>query len=369
MDGYKPKVTLKERMEEACRKGEVTAEFQKALNAATPGNIHEAFHQIVRTLSGRHETANNSPYAYDKELAREGIDKTQPVFDYFIQSGKIDVAAPNVADALWIAAARGANPVIEAILDLGVDVNAKHGVLEDCALQVAAWGGQVETVRLLLARRANVHQVDDSGKTALFKAVEHKGEAGVKVAEMLIEAGADVNQRETSFGGRPPFGGDTPLFDAAEANNIPAMELLLKHGAKLDAQNGKGDTVLHACADDVGVEAETVKWLLRHGANPELENDWGETPQQIVEKRQRRAAEQSAGKRSSRSDALNEYDLSDKEKIALFSAGTGARKASSFIDERRREVRAELVPSRAEELSFAERANAERRKQNETQLF
>lgn len=76
------------------------------------------------------------------------------------------------------------------------------------------------------------------------------------MAKALIEAGSDVHQ-----------GGDAPLMRAAcSSDRIPMMELLVAHGADVNAAwHGHYPIIFAACED---LNPETLRWLLEHGADP-----------------------------------------------------------------------------------------------------
>jgi ankyrin repeat protein len=76
------------------------------------------------------------------------------------------------------------------------------------------------------------------------------------MATWLIEHGSDVHQ-----------GGDGPLMRAAlNAYRIPMMELLVSHGADVNALWHEHFPIIFAPCESVDPEA--LKWLLDHGANP-----------------------------------------------------------------------------------------------------
>jgi ankyrin repeat protein len=87
---------------------------------------------------------------------------------------------------------------------------------------------------------------------------EPPGPVRLAMAKWMIENGSDVHQ-----------GGDGPLMRAAlRADRIPMMELLVSCGANVNAQwNGDFPIVFAACE---GLAPEAVKWLLDHGANPNV---------------------------------------------------------------------------------------------------
>jgi len=76
------------------------------------------------------------------------------------------------------------------------------------------------------------------------------------IAKWMFENGSDVHQ-----------GGDGPLMRAALfGHRIPMMELLLAHGADVNAEwNGYFPIIFAPCET---VEPAPIKWLLEHGANP-----------------------------------------------------------------------------------------------------
>jgi ankyrin repeat protein len=78
----------------------------------------------------------------------------------------------------------------------------------------------------------------------------------LQIAQWMIENGSDVHQ-----------GGDGPLMRAAlKGERISMMELLLRHGANVNAEwHGYFPIIFAACET---VDATALKWLLDHGANP-----------------------------------------------------------------------------------------------------
>ena len=90
---------------------------------------------------------------------------------------------------------------------------------------------------------------------------------------ILVARGARVNERK-------PSGGSTPLSDAALNGQAEAFKLLLRRGARIDRTNEDGNTPLHLAA--FMCEFEIAQLLLEKGASPSVKNDRGETPIDIV---------------------------------------------------------------------------------------
>ena len=76
------------------------------------------------------------------------------------------------------------------------------------------------------------------------------------IARWMIEHGSDVHQ-----------GGDGPLMRAAlNGYRIPMMELLVSHGADVNARwHGHFPVIFAPCES---LDPDALRWLLEHGANP-----------------------------------------------------------------------------------------------------
>jgi uncharacterized protein len=152
-------------------------------------------------------------------------------------------------------------------------------------LYEAAVYGDEEAVRKILADDPEaVREVDEFGFTALHGVA---GEHHFGIAQLLIDHGADVNAANDE--GITPLHlaawpemvevlarngaevnarareGDTPLpIQAAEPESEAVMEALLRSGADVNARNRSGATALEIAKDRE--EPEKVALLTRHGA-------------------------------------------------------------------------------------------------------
>jgi ankyrin repeat protein len=95
------------------------------------------------------------------------------------------------------------------------------------ALHVAAEHGNVELVRLLAARGADVNARDAYGMTPVYIAVK---DGGAAVIALLAERGANVNLRVGDSG-------ETALLAAVRYGRTPVFEALLARGADLNARS------------------------------------------------------------------------------------------------------------------------------------
>lgn len=134
---------------------------------------------------------------------------------------------------LWFDAARmGRDDVIPALLAAGVDIEVTDAK-GYTGLVLASYNGQQSTTALLLEHGAAVDGAHDAqGNTALM-GVCFKGY--VPIAQTLIDAGADVNRRNSV--------GQTALMMAALFNQGEIIDLLLENGADAGITDAAGNTV------------------------------------------------------------------------------------------------------------------------------
>ena len=95
-------------------------------------------------------------------------------------------------------------------------------------------GASAADIAAELANGADIHRRTKDGSGALHIAVYYQ--ARPDAIEALIQAGLDVNDLSDD--------GTTPLHDAASKGHIAAIEILLAHGAHLDASRPDGATAL-----------------------------------------------------------------------------------------------------------------------------
>jgi len=124
------------------------------------------------------------------------------------------------------------------------------------ALHLAAAGGHLKALKLLIEAGADVNAKDDEGSTPLHQAVATNQYECVK--ELAKADGIDLEARDATLA--------TPLAVAATLNLVPIVKLLISKRAQLDAGDERDFTPLHhACAYGY---IETVQILLTAGANP-----------------------------------------------------------------------------------------------------
>ena len=162
---------------------------------------------------------------------------------------------PGALTPLLFAARENCLACLPVLLEAGADLNATtpDGI---SAAVLALINGHFDVAAALVEAGIDPNLADYTGRTALYAAIDFNTMVksnrpapkvienrltGLDVARLLIEHGADVNaQLERGAPYRAKLdrgndtmlgGGTTPLLRAAKAGDLPAMKLLLAHGA------------------------------------------------------------------------------------------------------------------------------------------
>lgn len=247
--------------------------------------------------------------------------------DRLIKAGKLNVNAyvVNHQSALAVSAAYGYIDVMKCLIENGADVNLQNeGDLGYTPIEEAARAGQVEAIKLLLennaqidkgntidtnaligacisaekealelllAHKADINHVDNSGQTALHYLCRFATQWGswtltetidgvtkelenprfkqhTAIFNILLNNGADVN-KFTNYG-------LTPLHWAADSDTHSFIAPLIRKGAKVNVQNSRGYSPLHAAAEKGNLLS--CKELIENGADIDIVDNDGFTP-------------------------------------------------------------------------------------------
>jgi ankyrin repeat protein len=164
-------------------------------------------------------------------------------------SGPAHAAAPLVDAAM-----NGDQEAVRALIRETVDINATQpdGMT---ALHWAVHRDDLDTADLLLRAGADFRAANRAGATPMYLATVNGSAAMI---ERLLEAGEDPNAVLTSEA-------ETVLMLTAHTGNPEAVEVLLDHGADVNAKQVRGQTaVMWAAAEG---HAEVIEVLAAHGAD------------------------------------------------------------------------------------------------------
>jgi ankyrin repeat protein len=199
---------------------------------------------------------------------------------------RVDVSNDLGVTPLGLASNNGNPAIVDRLLAAGADPNAVAG--GEPVIMTAARSGNVDVVKSLLTRGANVNLKDSSrGQTALMWAVAYRHPAVVRI---LIEHGADVHARSTvtreivmrgnRYGGvvsqqravtqravgELEQGGSTALLFAARHGEVESARLLIAAGADVNVAAPDGTSALVMASH--GGHGALASFLLGAGAEP-----------------------------------------------------------------------------------------------------
>lgn len=158
-----------------------------------------------------------------------------------------------------IAVEEGHIECVRAMIEMRQDVNQPRQDVGGTPLSVAVIYGRKRIAELLIENGADVNAGNHDGWTPLHLAPD------AETVRMLIEAGGDVHARTKS--------GFAPLH---KANDAAMARLLIEAGADVRARSEDGRTPLHVAA--AGEDPELVRTLIANGADINARSKNMQTP-------------------------------------------------------------------------------------------
>ena len=220
----------------------------------------------------------------------------QPVVEFIVELGAdVNARDEKGETALHKAARVGNTEIANFLISKGVDVNvvrttyrretalplaARKGYLEIVqilfpladidskkkALQEAASKGRLEIVKFLIESKEFNKKA--KSKALMSSAVDGDGQQ-LEVLKFLVSAGADVNFSTSYYG-------ETVLHEAAQFGSLEMVRHLVLSGASVDERNRYYDTPLHIAASKG--KLKIVKFLISKDANINAKDKKDRTP-------------------------------------------------------------------------------------------
>jgi ankyrin repeat protein len=285
--------------------------------ACTNGNA-----ALIERLLKAGVDANSTSEQGETALMTASLNGTADAVRVLLMHGaNVNTAEPGTNQtALMWAASEGNAAAIETMVEYNADIKAKSKT-GFTALLFAVRNGHLDAVKALLGHGANVNDVAPDGTNALNMAVVN---AYFELASVLLDHGADPNMSDPRGSAlhtlawlrRPGSDGaagvgNTPHGPPVPTGNVTAIELakkLLEHRAnpniriswqekKFDKEGGTmknppliqlgrhyltyvGATPFYVAAHNG--DAEYMRLLAEHGADPKMTNALGVTPLMVA---------------------------------------------------------------------------------------
>lgn len=176
-------------------------------------------------------------------------------------AGSALAALPDPVTFAW-AVESGDKAKVAGWLDEGLDPDFQ-GARVGTGLMIAAWEGNLEMMKLFVARGANPRRANRNGEQALQLAAWN---GHVEAVKWLLDNGAAINRDGNYWGA---------LHYAVFNGHQELAKFLIERGANINARSPNGSTPLMMAARE-GRE-EIARQLLESGADPKVKNDWGDS--------------------------------------------------------------------------------------------
>jgi ankyrin repeat protein len=168
---------------------------------------------------------------------------------------------------------------IELLLKYGADINAKGFPFDMTPLQIAAWDGNIEAVKTLLAHHPDVNALQkekastpsgyiwvDTDETALNYAFVADNK---EIFNLLLAAGADINRGRSTL---------SECMNYAEPQKKGWAEFLLSKGADPNRVGTCADRFAPLIQAIISGRTDDVAVLLRYNVNTKITDDEGSSP-------------------------------------------------------------------------------------------
>ena len=255
----------------------------------------EALQEVMVTFSPHEEHFIHWLNKASQEGEIEDVDKLLQRIDEVSLNARVQA----LSGATCSACTHGQLKVLKRLLAIDgphIDMASLTDPQENTPLHSACEAGapaNLEAVKMLLRAKASPERLNTQGWRPMHMAIGHSQPNRLEVARAFLEAGASVHSRAANVDKHTVL--DFTIFmmtSMPHADHLPLLEMLIEHGADVNASATFGQTALHlACASAVHVASSgfmdvtaltqgssvALQLLLDAGANPNLKADNGAT--------------------------------------------------------------------------------------------
>ncbi|KAK4059089.1 hypothetical protein Trihar35433_11185 [Trichoderma harzianum] len=165
--------------------------------------------------------------------------------------------------------------IMRMLLDAGIDMEQPN-YNNHTVLNIAVDWKKTDVVRLLVERKANLYHRGNGGWNAIM--ISTWSTADPQILRILADGGANL-------GDVHPETGNTPLHFAMAWQEEALTKIILEHRKSIDLEkrNNNGRTpLLYACGED---NEDCIELLIKAGADVNAEDQWGWTVLSLAAKR------------------------------------------------------------------------------------
>ena len=192
------------------------------------------------------------------------------LMDVLLKAGSdVNNAKTDGTTILMAAAGSGSAEAVKLLLDRGAAINATEAARGQTALMFAAALDRAEVVRILVARKADLNLTSKVSKLVKMRYDEDGNPIAPATDNVPANPAAIANRS-----GATAMGGMTALLYAARDNHMETVKTLVEAGADVNVVSVGDKTSPIVMAIENGHYA-IGKYLLEHGANPNLANEFG----------------------------------------------------------------------------------------------
>jgi len=226
------------------------------IESIEPAPISQVADTPVPTNTSEPATTVPEPTATSKPTATP--EQTEESIDYEAMTQE------EKDEALFDAVRKDDATAIEAVITAGADINAIDKLSKFTPIIIATLRNNPETFALLLEAGADASIIDKNQNNLLHHAAFNNTPdvATILLAQDVI----DLEHRRSQYG-------FTPLLVAAFEGNLEMVDLLVAHGANIEAQDDWDDTPLNVASWNGNFDV--VQKLVELGAKPDVVNTQG----------------------------------------------------------------------------------------------
>ena len=185
-----------------------------------------------------------------------------------------NILVDNSTRPLFEAVKSNNSQLVNMLLDNGADVNKKDGN-GNTLLYTAISSGYYDLARYLIDNGGKIDEPSGSDRVTPLMVTLSRQDHDTGFLRYLIFKGANVNARD-KFNRTPIFYVDNYTNEISKTNITESVEILIENKADINAQDNKGNTILHIKPQDY------YKIYAGYNPNINMQNNDGNTPLHIA---------------------------------------------------------------------------------------